>query len=91
LLIVVGSGFLAMATLFMNILTIMREQKLILAGYIIVAAAAFLLSDKVVLSYEMRGAVWFYVILLVALSVFYGAAFGIKYKKYVGGHHGITG
>lgn len=91
LLIVVGSGFLAMATLFMNILTIMREQKLILAGYIIVAAAAFLLSDKVVLSYEMRGAVWFYVILLAALSVFYGAAFGIKYKKYVGGHHGITG
>ena len=55
------------------------------------AAAAFLFSDKVVLSYEMRGAVWFYVILLVALSVFYGAAFGIKYKKYVGGHHGITG
>ena len=81
LLIVVGSGFLAMATLFMNILTIMREQKIILVGYIIVAAAAFIFSDKIVSKYEMRGAVWLYVILLVALSVFYGVAFGVKYRK----------
>ena len=78
LLIVLASGLLAFATLFMNVLTIMRKQPLIITGYLVVAAVAMTFSGKAVRTGGIRGAVVFYLILLLILSLFYAIAFVIS-------------
>ena len=78
LLIVLASGMLAFATLFMNVLTIMRKQPLIITGYLVVAIVAMIFSDRAVNYGGIRGAVVFYLILLLMLSLFYAIAFVIS-------------
>ena len=75
MLIVTASGMLAFATLFMNVLTVMRKQAVIISGYFIVAVLATVFSDKAVKDGGIRGAVIFYLILLILLSVFYTIMF----------------
>jgi len=81
LLIVVASGFMGLAGIFVNALTIMRHQKLVCSGYILCAAVAFILSDMIVRKHELRGAVLFYLALLTLLSLYYAIVFMIVYKK----------
>lgn len=83
LLMMVGSGFLGLATLLGNLLTVMRYQNAILVGYIIVSVIAFLFSSRAVIAGGIRGAVVFYLILLGVLSLIFLAEFiyGIIKKR----------
>lgn len=60
---------LAFAGYFSVILTIMRRQSLIMAGYIIAAVLALLVSDWIVENYQIMGAAVFYALLMAALAV----------------------
>ena len=68
MLMMVGSGFLGFSVLLTGLLTIMRHQKSILIGYIIISLFSFFLTDRAVVGYEIRGAVAFYVLMLILLS-----------------------
>lgn len=67
MLMLVGSGFLGLAGLLANLLTIMRYQGAILVGYVIASIVAFFFSDYAVRVNGMRGAVYIYLIVLAIL------------------------
>ena len=67
MLMLVGSGFLGLAGLLANLLTIMRYQVAILIGYVVSSAVAFLFSDYAVRNGGMRGAVYIYLVVLAIL------------------------
>ncbi len=71
LIMMVGSGFLGLATLLGNLLTVMRYQNAILWGYVIVAILSFIFCGKVVKVYGIRGAVIFYVAILLLLCLIF--------------------
>ena len=82
-LMMVGSGMLALSTVLQVLLTIMRKQKTVLAGYIIVSVVALIFSDKAVLLKGINGAAVFYMILLAILDVIYviGFLYGLHKDK----------
>lgn len=75
MIMMVGSGFLGLAGLLANLLTVMRYQNAILVGYALTSVCAFLFSGKAVESNGMRGAVNIYLILLIVLCVIFLAEF----------------
>ena len=81
IIMMVGSGLLAYATLLQVLLTIMRQQKLIIAGYLIVSIIAFLFSDKAVTMNGIKGAALFYLCLLVILDAIYFLGYCIRIKR----------
>lgn len=78
LILILGGGFLGLSGLFMTIITIIREQRFLLIGYIIVAMVALISSEKIVIDYGITGACWFYLILMIILSLFFMA---VLFKK----------
>ena len=78
LILILGGGFLGLSGLFMTIITIIREQRFLLIGYIIVAMVALISSEKIVIEYGITGACWFYLILMIILSLFFMA---VLFKK----------
>lgn len=71
MILLIGSGFLAMEGYFQAILTIMRRQKWLVIGFSISALAALILARPVVLNYGVLGASVLYAgIVMVQMLVF---------------------
>lgn len=71
LILLLGGGFLALSGLLTTVITIIRCQKRLMAGYVIVAALAYALSTRVVERYSIMGAAVLYLTLMAALcSIF---------------------
>ncbi|MBR6403593.1 MAG: lipopolysaccharide biosynthesis protein [Eubacterium sp.] len=71
MIMMIGSGFLGLAGLMANLLTIMRYQNAILGGYALTSLFALLFSNRFVEKNGMRGAVNIYLILLVILCTIF--------------------
>ncbi|MCR5214606.1 MAG: lipopolysaccharide biosynthesis protein [Eubacterium sp.] len=78
MVVMLGSGFLGFTGLFGQLLTVMRCQNVMLIGYGITSVIAFLLSDKAVLTYGIRGACVFYTILLFILMMVFVLLYTIR-------------
>ena len=84
MIMMIGSGFLGLAGLLANLLTVMRYQNAILVGYGLTSVCAFLFAGKAVEKNGMRGAVNVYLILLIILCLIFVAEFVygvVKAKK----------
>lgn len=69
LILLMGGGFLGLSGLLNAIITILRKQNMLLAGYLVVAMLAWLLSEKIVGQYGMLGASVLYTALMAALCL----------------------
>lgn len=83
LILVAGGGFYAYIGLFMTVVTIIRFQNSMIAGFVVIAAAAAMLSPWVVAAYGIRGASWEYFLLMGLLTLVFVAlmAFGIVKRR----------
>lgn len=77
LVLLLGGGFLALSGLLNTMITIMRFQKVLLIGYIIVSVFAFFYANNVVINYGVLGAAWLYTFLMVMLCVIFVIVFSI--------------
>ena len=73
--LVLGGGFLALATLFTMGVTVVRQQRLLTPGYVVVALAAWALASPFVRLWAIRGASLTYLACMVALSLWTGLIF----------------
>lgn len=71
LILLAAGGMLALSGLFVTSLTIMRKQKTILIGFIIVSVTAMILSRPIVRNYSITGASFLYLLLMVLLSIIF--------------------
>lgn len=71
LVLIVGGGFLALATLFTTGITIIRRQRHLIPGYIAVSAVAFVCSPIAVEHFGISGASWIYLALMAMLSLWF--------------------
>lgn len=69
LLLLVGGGLLGLSGVYTAILTIMRQQKNLMWGYLVIAALALICSSLVVRRWGMMGAVLLYDALIFALCI----------------------
>ena len=81
LLLLVGGGFLATATLFTTGLTIIRRQNRLIPGYAAVSIAALALCNPAVASGGIHGASLIYLVLMAALTVWFGMVFALEIRK----------
>ena len=83
IILLLGGGFLALSGFLVTVITIIRFQKYIVAGYGIVAFFAFYLSPAFVKQYAIMGAAMLYLILMVLLCIaFCGLMiWGIRVKR----------
>lgn len=82
LVLVTGGGFLAVTSLMTMGITIMREQRHLTVGYVVVAIGALVLSPIAVCSAGISGASWIYLAMMIALAGWFTAVF-IKYSSRV--------
>lgn len=71
IVLIVGGGFLALATLFTTGITIIRRQRQLMPGYIAVSVAAFACSPIAVNRFGISGASWIYLVLMALLSAWF--------------------
>lgn len=69
LLLLMGGGLLGLSGVYTAILTIMRQQKNLMWGYLVIALLALLCSSPVVAKWGMMGAVLLYDALMLALCI----------------------
>lgn len=81
LFIVLSGGCYALMSLLRQVLTVIRRQKSILAGYIIVAAVTAAISNPLVKYFGMFGAAILYFISIVTLTLFLGLFYIYFMKK----------
>lgn len=81
IILVSGGGFLALATLFTLGITIVRQQKKLIWGYVGVSVLALAASPWIVQNFGITGASWEYLALMVVLSVWFGALFAFVVFK----------
>lgn len=83
LILLLGGGFLGLSGFLSIILTIIRYQKMLMWGYLVVAIFAYVFSDKIVELYGMTGASILYAILMMLLCVVFLVmfVFGILRSK----------
>jgi len=67
-ILMIGGGMLALVNFFAVVITVMRFQKHLTAGYIILAVLAGLTANRAVGTYGIRGATVLYTVLLAILS-----------------------
>lgn len=67
-ILMIGGGMLALVNFFAVVITVMRFQKHLTAGYIVLAALAGLIANRAVSAYGIRGACVLYTVLLAILS-----------------------
>lgn len=65
-ILMIGGGMLASVNFFAVVVTVMRHQKYLTIGYILMAAIAFAMSNKVVQTNGIRGASVLYTVLMTA-------------------------
>lgn len=82
-LLLFGGGELAFCGFLVSILTIMRCQKIIGIGYLVVSIIAFFISPIMVQTYQLMGAAILYLVLMFIICVVFLILFIIKYKKYL--------
>lgn len=75
LVLLAGGGFLGLSGLLCAVITIIRRQKELLGGYVIVALLALILSKPIVAQYEMLGAAVLYMLLMGFLCMCFGGIF----------------
>ena len=75
LVLVVGGGFLAIATLATLGITIIRFQVVLVPLYAVLAICAFLLSNYAITVGGIAGASWAYFIIMAAAAIVFSAAF----------------
>ena len=80
-IIMIGGGALAYSTFFNTVITIMREQRLMILCYILSALTALFLSKPLVLHEGIRGAVILYTIIMVVLALLLAVMMGMKLAK----------
>ena len=71
LVLLFGGGFLALSGLLVTVITIMRMQKVLSIGYIIVSVCALILSPIMVDKFAIMGASVLYLILMFLLCVMF--------------------
>lgn len=77
IVLLVGGGFLATATLFTTGLTIIRWQNKLIPGYVVVSLAALLLCRPAVQAGGINGAAWIYLGLMAVLTIWFGIVFAL--------------
>lgn len=87
LILMLGGGILAYVGFLTTIITLMRNQNIILIGYVIGGVLAIVLSQLVVSLYGLRGASILYLLLISVLAVFFSIAFYFNLKTW---KEGIT-
>ena len=70
-ILMVGGGMLALVNFFAVVVTVMREQKHLTAGYIVLAVTAWLMANRTVGEYGIRGATLLYTLLMATLSLIF--------------------
>ena len=70
-ILMVGGGMLALVNFFSVVVTVMRCQRHLIAGYVIIAVLALLLAEKAVLRSGLRGAAVLYTILMGLLAAIF--------------------
>lgn len=75
LILLLGGGFLGLTGLFNAVLTIMRYQRSLMGGYLIIALFALIFSNRIVGKYEMMGAAVLYTILMIGVCIVFGIIF----------------
>lgn len=78
-ILMVGGGMLALVNFFAVVITVMRYQKNLTAGYIVLAVLAGLTANRAVAAYGIRGAVLLYTILMSILA----AVFAVMTYLYI--------
>ena len=74
-ILVTGGGFLAVTSLMTMGITIMREQRHLTVGYVVVAIAALLLSPVAVCTAGIAGASWIYLAMMMVLAAWFTVVF----------------
>ena len=62
---------LALVNFFSVVVTVMRYQKHLISGYVILAVLAWLMANKTVRMYGIRGATILYTLLMAGLAVIF--------------------
>ena len=75
IILVTGGGFLAITSLMTMGITIMRKQRHLIMGYVVVALSALVFSPMAVLMGGLTGASWVYLAMMVALAVWFTGLF----------------
>ena len=70
-ILMVGGGMLALVNFFAVVVTVMRYQQHLTWGYAVMAAAALVMSNKIVQSYGIRGATLLYTVLMTAQTLIF--------------------
>ena len=81
IILLLGGGFLALSGFLMTMITIIRFQITLVAGYLFVAILAYLGSPVFVGRYSMRGATVLYLMLMVILCISFSAIFAYGLGK----------
>lgn len=81
LILLLGGGFLGLSGLLSAVITIIRYQKSLMWGYIVVAFLAFFFSDKIVSQFEMLGAAVLYAVLMGLLCLIFAFLFFLGIQK----------
>lgn len=68
-IIMVGGGFSAGAVLAVNVLTVMRRQRLALVGYVLSGAVSAVIASALVKNFEMTGAAVLYTVSMLLVTV----------------------
>lgn len=80
LVLLLGGGFLALSGLLVTVITIMRMQKVLSIGYIIVSVCALVVSPVMVEKFAIMGASVLYLILMFLLCVMFSIPLFAKSK-----------
>lgn len=80
IILLCGGFFLAISGLFNIMLTIMRKQYTLLAGYILVSVIAWIFCDKIVMNAGVLGAALIYTGLMMFLALFFMLVFWCNFK-----------
>lgn len=75
IILVTGGGFLAITSLMTMGITIIRKQRHLIMGYVVVALSALVFSPMAVLMGGLTGASWVYLAMMVALAVWFTGLF----------------
>lgn len=79
--LMLGGGMLALANFFTVVVTVVRGQKHLLAGYVLTALAAKLLSAHFVKTYGVPGAALMYTALMTMISLIFTVVLVLCVKK----------
>lgn len=81
IILLIGGGMLAVVGFINIVLTIMRHQKDLIIGYMIIAIIAYFFSPAFVKSWGIAGASWLYTILMTILTIIFSIILIFRLKK----------